>query len=111
VSEDLESQLRAALRPVAPRAEFAQALLGRIGSGSDLRPGRRAAAWLTVSLAASLVVAVGIRQHVQDQRNRESGLEARREVIEALRVTSQKLDLAYEAIKSQSAAPDESPGA
>jgi hypothetical protein len=111
VSEDLESQLRAALRPVAPRDEFTQALIGRIGSANGSRPRRRAAAWLTVSLAASLLVAVGIRQHVQDQRNRESGLEARRQVIEALRVTSQKLDLAYEAIKSQSAAPDETPGA
>ena len=30
------------------------------------------------------------------------GLEARREVLEALRVTSQKLNLAYEAVKSQS---------
>jgi len=111
VSEDLESQLRAALRPVAPRDEFTQALIGRIGSANSSRPRRRAAAWLTVSLAASLLVAVGIRQHVQDQRNRESGLEARRQVIKALRVTSQKLDLAYEAIKSQSAAPDETPGA
>jgi hypothetical protein len=111
VSEDLESQLRAALRPAAPRDKFTQALSGRIESANGVRPRRRAAAWLTVSLAASLLVAVGVRQHVQDQRNRESGLEARRQVIEALRVTSQKLDLAYEAIKSQSAAPDETPGA
>jgi hypothetical protein len=111
VSEDLESQLRAALRPVAPRDEFTQALIGRIGSATGSRPRRRAAAWLKISLAASLLVAVGIREHMQDQRNRESGLEARRQVIQALRVTSQKLDLAYEAIKSQSAAPNETPGA
>jgi len=42
----------------------------------------------------------------------QSGLEARREVLEALRVTSQKLQLAYEAVKSQSAPlPDEKTGA
>ena len=111
MSEHFESHLRAALRPVAPRDEFSQALIGRIGSVNGSRSGRRAAAWLTVSLAASLLVAVGVRQHVQEQRNRESGLEARRQVIEALRVTSEKLDLAYQAVKSQSAAPEENPGA
>jgi hypothetical protein len=56
-------------------------------------------------------MAAGIHRHLQDQRDRQSGLEARRQVIEALRVTSQKLDLAYEAIKSRSVAPDETPGA
>lgn len=109
MSRDFESQLRAALRPAAPREEFTQALIGRIGSGNS-RP-RRTAAWLGASLAASLLMAAGIHRHLQDQRDRQSGLEARRQVIEALRVTSQKLDLAYEAIKSRSVAPDETPGA
>jgi hypothetical protein len=37
-------------------------------------------------------------------------LEARRQVIEALRVTSQKLDLAYQAIKSQSSSVNDEQG-
>jgi hypothetical protein len=49
-------------------------------------------------------LAVGIQQHLQEQRLRQSGLEARREVLQALRVTSQKLNLAFEAVKSQSTA-------
>jgi hypothetical protein len=55
-------------------------------------------------------MAVGIQQYLQQQRLRQTGLEARREVEQALRVTSQKLNLAFEAIKSQSAAPDEKSG-
>jgi hypothetical protein len=43
-----------------------------------------------------------VHQHLQQQRLQESGLEARREVVEALRLTSRKLNLAYEAVKSQS---------
>jgi hypothetical protein len=39
-------------------------------------------------------------------------MEARREVVEALRMTSQKLNLAYEAVQSQaSSLSGETPGA
>jgi hypothetical protein len=49
--------------------------------------------WIPLALAASLVAAavLGIEWH--ERRNLE-GLEARRELIEALQVTNQKLDLA-----------------
>jgi hypothetical protein len=111
MNDDLESQLLAALRPVAPREQFsvqllAQATLGRPTpiKARRLSPARRPLTWwLSASLAASLVVGVGVHQHLQERRLQESGLEARREVMEALRVTSQKLDLAYEAVKNQSA--------
>jgi hypothetical protein len=54
---------------------------------------------------------VGIQHHLQERRDTERGLEARRQVIEALRVTSQKLNLAYEVIKSESSSPaDDKPG-
>jgi hypothetical protein len=63
-------------------------------------------------MAASLLVAAGIQHQLQVRHERERGLEARREVIEALRVTSQKLNLAYEVIKNQSSSPaDDKPGA
>jgi hypothetical protein len=110
MSKDIESQMRAALRPVAPSEEFSQRLLADV---TNERPAahkpRRAGArlhplawWFTASLAASVVLAVGVHQHLQQERLQQSGLEARREVMEALRVTSQKLDLAYEAVKSHS---------
>ena len=85
------------------RAGFPRRLAAR------LRP---LAWWFSASLAASVVLAVGVHQHLQQQRLQQSGLEARREVMEALRVTSQKLNLAYEAVKSQSTSlTDEQSGA
>jgi hypothetical protein len=109
MSEDIESQLRAALRPVAPSEEFSQKLLAGVTNEAAARKPRCAAGrlhplawWFSASLAASVVLAVGVHQHLQQQRLQQTGLEARREVMEALRVTSQKLNLAYEAVKSQS---------
>jgi len=110
MSEDIESQMRAALRAVAPREEFSQKLIANVTSQQlPARTARRGGArwqplawWFSASLAASVVLAVGVHQHLQQQRLQQSGLEARREVLQALRVTSQKLNLAYEAVKSQS---------
>jgi Lon protease-like protein len=118
MSKDLESQMRAALRPVAPSDEFSLKLAASVTSQRPAsvtsrlpaalegrRPGTRwrpLAWWSSAGLAASVVMALGVHQHLQQQRLQQSGLEARREVLEALRVTSQKLNLAYEAVKSQS---------
>jgi hypothetical protein len=111
MTQEIESRVSAALRPVAPREGFSQKLLARVMAEQPVRPKPRRlfsegakplAWWLTASLAACLVLAVGVQQHLQQQRLRQSGLEARREVVEALRMTSQKLNLAYEAVKNQS---------
>jgi hypothetical protein len=120
MSKEIESQVRAALRPVEPTEDFSERLLARVMAERPVQAkprrllaesARPLAWWLTSSLAACLILAVGIQQHAQQQRLRQSGLEARREVLEALRVTSQKLNLAYEAVKNQSTAPpDEKSG-
>jgi hypothetical protein len=112
MSKEIEARVSAALRPVAPREEFSQKLLARVMAERPVpsRPrrlfsegARPLAWWLTASLAACLILAIGVQQHVQEQRLRQSGLEALREVVEALRVTSQKLNLAYEAVKKSGA--------
>jgi hypothetical protein len=120
MSEDLESRLRAALRPVAPSDEFTQHLIARVtadkGKEANARGMRRrspeaSAWWLSATMAASLLIAAGVQHTLQERREAQRGLEARREVIEALRMTSQKLNLAYEVIKSQSSSPaDDKPG-
>ncbi len=122
MSQDLESQLRAALRPIAPSATLEKKLIAcvtddprhsqptvhRVG-GAGWRSRTR---WLSVAAAACLLIAVGLQNRQQLRRERENGLEARRQVVEALRVTSQKLDLAYEIVKSQSSSfADDNPGA
>lgn len=113
MSKNLESKLQDALRPVAPSDEFTRALLKRVTATRDQpahqkRAGRRlpraAAWWLVAPVAASVLVAFGVQHRLQAQRERALGVQARRQVIEALHVTSQKLDLAYRAVRTQSSA-------
>jgi hypothetical protein len=120
MSKDIETRLSAALRPVAPSEDFSRNLLTRVMAPQPRQPkprrpfsdgARSLAWWFTASLAACLVLAVGIQQHLEQQRQQQSGLEARREVVEALRMTSQKLNLAYEAVKNQSTLNGEKSGA
>ena len=109
MSDEIETQLKNALRPVAPREQFTAQLLSQMTLGRPAqakihrlnRVRRPLAWWLSASIAASLVLGVGVHQYLEQRRMQQSGLEARREVLEALRVTSQKLDLAYEAVNSQ----------
>jgi sensor domain CHASE-containing protein len=59
--------------------------------------GVRPARWLPVALAASLILTVVV---IHEHRKREQGLQARQQLIEALRVTGEKLDLAYRAVNA-----------
>ncbi len=122
MSQDLESQLRAALRPIDPSATLEKRLIACVTDDpqhSQPKPhrvggagGRSRTRWLSVAAAACLLIAVGLQNRLQLRRERENGLQARRQVVEALRVTSQKLDLAYQIVKSQSSSiADDNPGA
>jgi hypothetical protein len=74
---------------------------------------RRATAgwWLAAGLAAAVLLGVGVEQQMKQQREIEAGMEARRDVLRALRVTNQKFDLALRAVHELSSAPDpEAPG-
>jgi len=108
MNQDIESRLRAALRPVAPSDEFSRKLVAQVASrsrGPRARRwtlSRRSTWWFSASIAASLLLAVGVQYQLQQERARANGLEARRQVVEALRMTSQKLNLAYETVKSES---------
>jgi uncharacterized membrane protein YhhN len=108
MNDDIESRLRAALRPVAPDTDFSRKLLAAVAAE---QPQARPRWWIPAALAASVLMAVGVQHQVQASREYQNGLRARREVVEALRMTSQKLNLAYETVKSESSAlDDEKPG-
>jgi hypothetical protein len=109
MNDDLEAKMRAAMRPVAPGDELSRKLVASLAA---VEPKKRSNWWIPASLAASMLLAFGVQHHLREQRDLKNGLEARREVLEALRMTSQKLNLAYEAVKSQSSSLDaEKPGA
>ena len=121
MSEDIESRLRRALRPVDPPRGFTERVMRALPERAArvapapvavLRPAPRASLWRKLSapsaLAASLLVAVVLGHHVgtvQAEREQRAGLEASRELMQALRVTSKKLDMAYQAVKGPPPAP------
>jgi hypothetical protein len=102
--DDLDRRLRAVLKPLDPGEEFARRVLWRVAA----EPARTArlprasafARWLTVGLAASMVLGLLV-VHERQVRRAAQGLEARRQLIEALKVTDQKLDLAYRVVNTQ----------
>jgi hypothetical protein len=100
MSDDLDVELRRALRPVDPPEGFAERVMARVASGRSRGARHR---WrVPVGMAAAVLLGLGIYVHVQQQRQQLAGLEARREVIEALRLTDQKLDIAYQTVKEES---------
>ena len=121
MSKDIEEQLRKALRPTDPPDGFADRVMANIRRERDTsdpiwnrkrnRPASVFARWFPIALAASAVFGVGLVVHQTNEREERRGLEARRQLMEALRVTSDKLDSAYQAVNAQpSTAPENGPG-
>jgi hypothetical protein len=107
MSDDLDTSLREALRPVDPGTELTRKVLAAVEQDaqrppSGLRfPGRHSRwRWASVALTVALVVGL-VTVHRAQVRHREQGLEARQQLIQALRVTSEKLDLAYRVVNDR----------
>ena len=121
MNENFENELRSALRPVDAPDGFTERLMRSL---PPRQPAASPAAaptpvvtkreprryWIPGALAASLLAAVLAGQHVAELREeriaRAEGLAARSELLQALRVTSEKLDLAYQAVQTRPAASD-----
>jgi hypothetical protein len=120
MSDDLDQQLRRALRPVDPGDEFTRAVMARVAAQkvTDIRraasrspftttPTRsrfttRALPWAPAAIAASLLVAIFMtHEHRQQEENIAQGQRAREELLQALRVTSKKLDIAYQVVHNE----------
>jgi hypothetical protein len=116
MTEDFENQLRRALRPVDAPAGLAERIIAAlpprpvpatvtaIADAPQRRAGTRRYG-MPAALAASLVGAVLLgmfaadrRAQVIAERDEAAGQAASRALMDALRVTSQKLDLAYQAV-------------
>lgn len=107
MSNELNDRLRAALRPVDPGESFTQGVLARVAREpprvpvSAHRTARvRGLRWLSGALVALVATAFLVAQQWRAQ-HAQQGQEARRQVMEALRVTSEKLDLAYRVVKDK----------
>jgi negative regulator of sigma E activity len=115
MNDDLEARLHRALRPVDPGEQFTQRVLARIASEparSTPRLPPKPLRWASAALAASIIFGLVVAHQWQAQRTQQ-GLAARRQLLEALRVTSDKLDIAYRAVNDgdrPTAATDEDHG-
>lgn len=123
MTDELENQLRRALRPVDAPEGFTERLMSRLPRPQAAKPpvvvsvpiptrSKPRNFALPAALAASLLAAVMLGQHMayeletgRQQRELAEGQAASRELMEALRVTSQKLDMAYQAVNSPSGSP------
>jgi hypothetical protein len=97
MSNDLEQQLRAALQRVDPQPGFTQRVMAHIAGEQARR--WRLSAWLPVALAASTIFGA-ILLHAWQVRHERQGAQARQQLLDALRVTGAKLDLAYRVVNA-----------
>lgn len=107
---DLEKALRGSLRHVDPPQGFDARVMARIEAAKTpdrvvVRPRWRVAPsrWVPVALAASALIAVLGSREWREQEQEKQGLAARQQLIDALRVTGQKLDLAYRVVNAEPA--------
>jgi len=119
MTDNFEDELRRALRPVKAPAGFADRVMRalperRAGVVTPIavkamaaRPAARPNYWQSVgapaALAASLVLAVVLGQQMafhNQQREEAASLAASQQLMQALRVTNKKLDLAFETVKN-----------
>ena len=111
MSKDFEQELRDALRPVDPEEGFEQRVMARIAA-EPARSRSKVWRWASVvAIAATMAFAAILGAQQWQERREQQGLEARRQLLEALRVTGEKLDLAYQAVNRESQPPDDGSGA
>ena len=112
MTEDFENELRRRLAPVDAPEGFAERVMRALPT--DVKPAvitslptpRRS--WMQqfgmpTALAASLLAAVMLGRYSAEHREQlaeQRGREASRELMQALRLTSDKLDIAYQAVQS-----------
>jgi hypothetical protein len=108
MSDFLENELRRALRPEDPGDDFTRTVMTRVRAQTAPETPRRAPTsqralrWLPAALAASLLAAIVVKHERIEERTVQDGLRAREQLLQALRMTSEKLDLAYEVVHDQS---------
>jgi hypothetical protein len=99
------------LRPVDPEEGFEQRVLARIVQGA-VKHSQESHALGLRGAAASVVFAAVLGTHEWQLRREQEGLEARKQLLEALRLTGEKLDVAYQAVNREAPEPaDDGSGA
>jgi hypothetical protein len=106
-NDDLDESLRSALRPLDPGEQFTRDVMAAISRDSQPIPTGTAPPkvrvtfrWASAAFVISLVLGV-VTAHQWQLRRQERGLEARRQLLQALQVAGEKLDLAYRVVNDE----------
>jgi negative regulator of sigma E activity len=105
MSKDFEQQLRDALRPVDPEECFEQRVMARLEREPARSRGKVTRWTAALAIAASMAFVTIVGAYQWREHREQQGLEARRQLLEALRVTGEKLDVAYQAVNRESPPP------
>lgn len=101
MTDDLEQRLRDALRPVEPRPEFTARMLATIDSGKPAvasRKPRPRSWWQPLAAAASLTLCIGLGWQAFEYQQHRRAVQAHRQLLEALAITSRSLDHAVRVV-------------
>ena len=102
MNDHLEDDLRSALRHREPPAGFAERVLAR-AEGRGVQTIRRRPThgwtWAAASLAACLTLGLGLMEYRRGQETKARGLEAKQELMQAMRITGSKLRIAQEKVR------------
>jgi len=98
---DFEDQLRRALERKEPSADFAARVVARATGKRRPAPWANWRSWATAAIAASLFLgAVGLEMEHR-QRERQQGEEARAQLLQAMHITSAKLQKIQKKVRGE----------
>lgn len=109
--QELEQALRRALRAADPGEDFCDRVVARVEASAAKRtevtsralavrrlPRGVGARWGSVALAACVIAGVGLAHWRQEALERQRGLEARAQLLQALSITSANLNVVRDAV-------------
>lgn len=97
--KELEQALRRALRARAPGENFIAEVMGRIEAAPRADRRRPVRRWsVPASLAACALVAIGLVHWRQESADRQRGVEARAQLLQALRIAGAQVNSARAAV-------------
>jgi hypothetical protein len=102
MNDHLEDDLRSALRHREPPAGFAERVIARAEGRGAAPVGPRVSyrwTWAAVALTASLTLGVGLVEYRQGRETKARGMEAKQELMQAMRITGSKLRMAQEKVR------------
>ena len=106
MNDKLDHALRYALAEAEPDPDFAERVMARLPSSVTPLPTPRTKRpfrqWLPLGLAAALVMGVVVHQQLDARRERGAALEAKSQLLVALRITSEQLDRASRRLQEPS---------